>query len=396
LAGVEPLFNVPACVLFGQKERGAQVIYPISGQLLRGKLPRKNATLDEAEESLTVEDQSFYLSQLGKRSFWSTTRGVQAEEASYYKEHFRQGATIVPRALWFVQVKASPLGFNPSLPPLETAERAKEQAKDAYKGLVLKGNVESRFLYATLLSTDLLPFGHLDYRLVVLPIEPSGVGYALVATEEAHKRGFFHLVKWLEKVQEEWERRRGEKAERIDSLGWLNYRRKLVSQNNQVRYKVIYPVSATYLCACVVEDKPVEFDIGGQKVQANGFVVDYVTYYFETDMEDEAHYLAAILNAPVIDRLIKPMQARGLWGPRHICKKVLELPIPQFDSSEEAHRKLAELGRICTQEVADWLEGGGPGKVRSIGKLRSMVREMLASELGEIDALVKGMMGTGG
>jgi len=38
-------------------------------------------------------------------------------------------------------------------------------------------------------------------------------------------------------------------------------------------------------------------------------------------------------------------------------------------------------------------EAGGPGKVRSIGKLRSVVREMLAEELGEIDGLVEPMLG---
>ncbi len=58
----------------------------------------------------------------------------------------------------------------------------------------------------------------------------------------------------------------------------------------------------------------------------------------------------------------------------------------------EKHLKLAELGRVCTQKVADWLEAGGPGKVRSIGKLRSMVREMLAEELGEIDELAEPLL----
>jgi hypothetical protein len=50
------------------------------------------------------------------------------------------------------------------------------------------------------------------------------------------------------------------------------------------------------------------------------------------------------------------------------------------------------LGRACTQKVADWLEAGGPGQVRSIGKLRSMVREMLAGELGEIDEWVEPLL----
>jgi methylase of polypeptide subunit release factors len=395
LEAVEPLFNVPACVVLAEKKEKPEVSCPLRSQTLRGTLPRRNADLAEASASLAVSDDQIFLSQLGKRSFWSTTRGVQAEEPGYYKEHFQQGATIVPRALWFVQVKASPLGFNPSLPPLETAERAKEQAKDAYKGLVLRGNVESRFLYATLLSTDLLPFVHLGYRLVVLPIEPSGAGYTLVTVTEAHKRGFFHLAGWLEKAQAEWKERRSAKAEKMNALEWLDYYGKLTLQNPRTKHRVIYPKSATYLCACVVEDQPIEFDIGEQALQVKGFVVDHVTYYFETSREDEAHYLATVLNAPIIDRLVKPMQARGLWGPRDIHKKVLELPIPRFDPSGGAHLKLAELGRTCTQKVADWLEGGGPGKVRSIGKLRSMVREMLAEELGEIDAWVEPLLHAG-
>ena len=152
----------------------------------------------------------------GKRSFWSTEESVAEGKASYYKKHFRQGATIVPRSLWFVEVKSSLLGFNPSLPPLESAERAKKEAKSAYQGLVMKGNVESKFLHATLLSTDLLPFGYLDYRLVVLPMEPSGNGYKLINAKEARSRGYLDLAQWLEKAQEEWKNRRGAKAELMD------------------------------------------------------------------------------------------------------------------------------------------------------------------------------------
>lgn len=57
--------------------------------------------------------------------------------------------------------------------------------------------------------------------------------------------------------------------------------------------------------------------------------------------------------------------------------------------------ELAALGRACTQKVADWIESGGPGDVRSIGKLRAMVREMLAKELAEIDDLVRPLIEAG-
>ena len=74
LESVEPLFNVPSCILFGRKEGDAKVAYPIPGQVLRGELPRRNATLSEAEESLAVEEVQFFVSKLGKRSFWSRRR----------------------------------------------------------------------------------------------------------------------------------------------------------------------------------------------------------------------------------------------------------------------------------------------------------------------------------
>lgn len=274
-------------------------------------------------------------------------------------------------------------------PASETAERAKQEAKEAYQGIVFQDTVESRFLYGTLLSTDLLPFGHLDYRLVVLPIEPEGDHYKLIDADKARQRGFLHLARWLEKAEKEWSERRGAKAGQITCLGWLDYRRKLTAQNPQARYRVIYNTSGTFLTAAVVASEPIKFEINGQEIKAQGFLADYVTYYLETSALTEAFYLSAILNAPEINTLIKPMQARGLWGPRHICKKVLELPLPQFDAKNPAHRRLAEVGKECSEQVAQWIASGGAGKIKSIGKLRSLVRRMLHHELAEIDALVK-------
>ena len=83
------------------------------------------------------------------------------------------------------------------------------------------------------------------------------------------------------------------------------------------------------------------------------------------------------------------MQSRGLWGPRDIHKKVLELPIPQFDAANAIHLQLIELGETCTKKVAQWVMSGGTGTTKSIGLLRRKVREMLSEELKAIDELVK-------
>jgi len=391
LEAVSPLFNVPSCVLFAAKAGGGTA-YPIKGQQLAGSLPRRNAAWSEAESSLSVKTARYSLNEVSRRSFWAVGTPIRSKEPSPYSASFRRGADLYPRAMWFVAVNPSRLGFDPSLPPLQSAEWTGEYAKHRWRDLVLRGTVESRFLYATVQSAHLLPFGHLKYSLVVVPMELDEQGSRLIDAEEARRRGFLHLAQWIEDAEGEWQRRRGAKADKMSLFERLDYHHDLTMQDPQAPYRVLYPSSATYLCACVVERSPIAFQVHGQEVVAAGFVADVNAYVLETDCRDEAFYLAAVLNSPPIDRLLKPMQSRGLFGPRHIHKKVLELPIPKFDPAGPQHARLAQLGEECTQKVREWLDSGGPGRVRSIGRLRAILRQMLKEELREIDDLVEPML----
>ena len=153
---------------------------------------------------------------------------------------------------------------------------------------------------------------------------------------------------------------------------------------------MLYPTSATYLCGCVVEKKAIKIEIEGQEFELQDFIVETTEYYFETDKKSEAYYLCSMLNAPAIDELLKPMQAKGLFGPRHIHKKVWELPIPEFDSSNINHMALARIGDECTKKVSKLLSKGIPQK--SIGNLRKMIKAELTEEIKEIDGIVRGIM----
>jgi hypothetical protein len=292
-----------------------------------------------------------------------------------------------------VQVKSSPLGFNPDLPPLETADRAVEQAKDAYKTVFFRGNVERRFLYATLLSTDLLPFGHLDYRLVVLPIEPEKDHYRLITAKEARKRGFYHLAQWLEKAEEEWTKRRGAKRKQISALDWLDYRKKLTLQNLQAKYRIVYPDVQRMPVATVIRVPTTVTSLGHIKVEVSNLIIDMTSYVYETNNSEEAHYLASFLNSSVTDEKLSALRRRKQKTHPHVGKKIFDVaPIPQLDTKNAAHLRLAELGKECTHKVDKWVKSGGAGKIKSIGKLRSMVRQMLKPELTEIDNLVKQLL----
>jgi hypothetical protein len=149
LEKVKPLFNVPVFIA----KKGVSTVSPYKSEFISGILERKNAGLLDADKSLTVDEGELYLSAKGERSFLSPSEeGYIEKQRSPYHSLFKQGATIVPRNFWFVDIKAhQKLGFNPSAPYVETSEASEKTAKEAYKGISFKGNIEKDFLYATLL-----------------------------------------------------------------------------------------------------------------------------------------------------------------------------------------------------------------------------------------------------
>ena len=205
---VKPLFNVPTCVFIAKK--GIKTAPPYKTEFIAGNLERKNATMIDAEKSLHITEGNLYVSAKGERSFLSPSEeGYIEHSRSPYHALFKQGATIVPRNFWFVDIKPhSKFGFNPQSPYVETSEASEKTAKENYKGISFKGNIEKDFLYATLLSTDIVPFGYLNFRIVVLPlvhlVKPSPlagegrgegefVGYSIIKESDASKKGFIHL-----------------------------------------------------------------------------------------------------------------------------------------------------------------------------------------------------------
>ena len=403
LEGVSPLFAVPAAVAFGDLSGRANQTLP--GEILRGRLKRRNASWEEAGRDLKTEATEFHVVQQGRRSFLSAGSDETFNRRSYYRPHFREGATIVPRSFWFLEFKSAPKPralTESSHLAVATDPRAQAEAKPRYKLVRFEADVEAEFIYATLLSTDLLPFGHLDFRPVVLPLIEDGQGYRLLNAEQARGEGHLKLAEWLDRAQTIWAAIRKEKAAKANALAWLNYRNKLTEQNPKAKYVVLYTRSATFLCAAALRVTQTCFPRSAalssdQEIVPQHFVAADSTYYFETEDPKEAGFLAAMLNSPRIDSLIKPMQARGLWGPRDIHKKVWELPIPQFKSGDKMHLRLAKIAEACAAKVQGMVPGLGRSfegvrGPRVIGRTRAAVRKALQEELTEIDAIVAGIL----
>jgi rubrerythrin len=163
LKEVSPLFNVPSVVIFAKKKNeGFKKEIPAT--VFKGKLPKRNARFGEAQKYLTEIEKTLYFVETGRVNYW--VYDPQRLGVSPYKNHFREGATIVPRSFWFVEIEKSPYGFSEKSIPIRSKKLGDEKVE-----FELRGNVPKRFFFKTLLSKRLYPFGFTEFDLVVLPLK---------------------------------------------------------------------------------------------------------------------------------------------------------------------------------------------------------------------------------
>jgi hypothetical protein len=387
LKDVAPLFNVETCVLI----RSGETIHKqaIPTRRFAGKLPRHECKLAEARKHLSDSQAS---------TDFARQNGIASP---YYHPRVINGATLYPRNLCFV-TSAQP-DLEPGKPSytyiMRTDPDVDAEAKAPWKGLKLEGYIDEEFLYATLLSKQLVPFGVRRFHLAALPMRV-GLPKGQDLIEGAVSERFIPMTpfemresityaqsanEWFEPAEKLWQKHK--KAATKESLAeWLNYQNKITAQSPEPGYLVLYNAAGSNITSAVLDthDLPI---INGARPKA--FVLDHTAYWYRASTPEEAHYLSALLNAPCVDAAIKIHQTRGLFGARHIHRRPFEVcPIPPFDAGNAEHLRLAELSQAAHAAVArvDLSEGG---VVAARKKARQAAREYLS----QIDAIAQQMLG---
>jgi len=369
---VSPLFNVPSCALIAIK--GGETRYPVPMRKYAGKLPEKNISIVEAIKHFKAEDREY------------KPPPIPTGYSEYYHK-VREGATIIPRGLWFVEFDVHPtFGMDSSRPLVKSASDVLKGAKVPWRDIELRGNVEAGFVYVTLLGGDVVPFGYRKLRPVVLPLESSPVGYRLLDVDALRNKGLPLMAEWLEEAQRIWESKATGKSRRNFPriVSRLDHMGELSGQKPRVRYITLYNRSGTNIASCVIDKFELpSIEIGKIAIKPAGFVVEHMCFFYETGDEGEAHYLSAVLNSDVVNEAIKPLQPRGLFGERHIHRRPFMLQIPRFEKNDPIHTKLAELSKQCHAKITslecreEWTAG-----------LRKEAREAVNREIAEINRLV--------
>ncbi len=394
LEKVKPLFRIPCCVTFakqllkGQKKTNKE----IDGSTFFGNLPYHNCTLNEIKNTLTEEKNKWYLVQQGKSSALSKSKSKAVTKENPYKEQFKAGATLRPRAFCFVKItQETPKDFTDRILTIQTSEDIQHDAKVPWKGLVFNGKIESNFLFKTAISNSILPFVLYKPDLVVLPIliekeNDLSKKIKLLEPVELMREGYIEASKWFQNVENVWKIHRTELNQQYSATQYLNFQNKIISQELNSRYLVLYNSSAKDANATILDRNNYNLE----------FIADHKTYWLGTNSIGEAYYLTAILNSTIPNELMKKFQTRGLFGARDVHKKILDIYFPRFDERNEIHLQLAQLSETAHKKAAKYLQNNPPQKeltATRLGKLRLDIKKYLSAEMKEIDRLVKKVVG---
>lgn len=357
LHAVKPsFFPVPACVVFGTRS-DTSVALTSPAETWSGRLPTINAGWEVAAQHLTRANAAASRAQT---------------DASPYAPRFSQGASIVPRVLFMVEMRqATGLGTGAGRKAVRSQRSATE--KQPWKQLpAMDGIVETTFVRPVYLGDNVLPFRLLPPRHAVIPWD----GKELLAGNSDRIDDYPGLAAWWRHAEETWTAHRS--SERLTLLGQLDFRRKLSQQFPPPPYRVVYTKGGMYLAAAIITDPAA--------------VIDHKLYWATASGLGEARYLTAILNSDVLTQLVRPLQARGEHNPRDFDKYIFQLPIPLYDPNISEHRQLVQSAERAEQ-VSHAVEL--PSGV-SFQALRRRIRIAMVEDgvAQDIDELVKAALST--
>ena len=272
--------------------------------------------------------------------------------ASQYGSYAREGATIRPTRLFFVEETDNPAiiqaGQTVTVNPRKGA-----QDKEPWRSLDLTSitgqSIETKHLFDVHLGETLVPYGVLPSLKAVLPVRKDdaeiptsedGVGGIRIGGLERRMRDRWQAINHI------WETNKTE-ANKLSLSQQLDYFGKLSAQLNWQRdpskgpVRVAYTKSGIPTAALLTDDS---------------VIVAYSLYWVACKEIQEANYLLAIINSQALYDAATPLMTKGQFGSRDLVKLIWKLPIPEFDASNPLHLAISRAGEAAATGAAEQLE----------------------------------------
>ena len=286
------------------------------------------------------------------RRMESPITDTSAGSSSPYAGYSRQGPTILPRCLFFVEETESRVVVQAGQ-TITVNPRRGSQDKAPWKTLDLTDltgqTIETAHVYDVHLGETVVPYATLEPLKAVLPLrwvdseiptDPNGIGGIRVAGLERRMRQRWQTVSSL------WEQYRGP-ADRLNLLGRLDYHQEFSSQLEWQQDPGPRPVRVVY----TKSGKPT-----AAILRDNEAVVEHLLYWITCASLQEAHYLVALINSETLANAVNKYTTPNWAGKtRDLHKHLWKLPIPEFNSDEPLHVAISDAGQAAEDGAVEQL-----------------------------------------
>ena len=373
LEKLEPntFFPVASCVVFAERMGELAPATPLTDEVEQWQ--GTTGAKDVRRERMAITDTS-------------------VSGTSPYADRFRQGASIVPRCLFFVhEVEGTTLVRAAQTVKVEPRRGTND--KRPWKALDLTAitgqTIEKTHLFDVHLGETVVPYATLPPLKALLPkkqnddelpVDANGTGGIHLGGLEQRMRGRWQQVSGL------WEHNKGANDKKT-LLGRLDYHRELSAQlewrknNEDTPIRVVY-TSAGEPTAAIIADRDT--------------IIDYKLFWITCKDMQEAHYLLAIINSRTLYEAAQPLMSKGQFGARDLQKHLWKLPIPEYDETNRLHQKIAMAGQAAASEAVQQLQNlyKQRGDTVSTTVVRRELRGWLAQsdEGKQVETLVKRLL----
>ena len=334
LEGLEPntFFPVPASVVFARRTGEDGKTTPLAGEAERWL----------GEPGLEADRQAR-----------TTIIDTSANSISPYATYARNGATIYPRALFFVDETVNPATVQAGQTVTVNPRRG-SQDKEPWRSLDLTTitdyTIETRHVYDVHLGETLAPYTTLSPLKAVLPMrsgdgeipqDPEGIGGIRLGGLERRMRDRWQTVSRL------WEDNKTA-ANKMDLLEQLDYYGKLSAQldwqrnPNQRPVRVVYSGWGAPTAALLHDDDA---------------IVDYKRVLGCLQGCPRSRLPAGNYQQREIGGRCEQVHRHqiGAGKTRDLQKHLWKLPIPEFDPADSLHMELSKAGEAATLGAAEQL-----------------------------------------
>lgn len=310
------------------------------------------------------------------------------KQPSPYLDLARQGASLVPRLLFFVEVEPSDTAIVPGI--VRTTPRRSGDEKPPWKNLdppsLRNVSIEEEHVWPVHLGKTVAPFVLLEPFLTVLPVramteflEPlrsksvdaiDGLNASSLGGRMRERWGVMSSI---------WDENKARNT-KLDLLEQMDYMGKLSTQmSRQPGIRIVYTAAGRPTAAMLEDSLP---------------IVDAKLYWLRVDSRHEAHYLTAVINSDVLRDAVEPLMPKGQFGARDVHRHLWQLPVPKYEATTSLHRELAEAGAEAAREaasrIADLSDETEQANNVTMERARRVLRDWLpSSPVGQrIEALV--------